>query len=136
MKQFLVFPLVILPISLFAGGGLPDKPYIYVEGKAEIQKPPDIVTIRFDVAARAPEEAKANQEVQAKAVIAQSLESEPQFEQGEKYIPNHGKLIGYEVTRPFELKIRDITAFPKLVDELIALEKRNAKSRGGSPAEN
>jgi len=42
MKRFLFFSLIICPISLFADGGLPDKPYIYVEGKAEIQKPADM----------------------------------------------------------------------------------------------
>ncbi|HYR23863.1 MAG TPA: SIMPL domain-containing protein [Chthoniobacterales bacterium] len=146
MKR-LLFSLVILPISLFAEGGLPDKPYIYVQGKAEIEKAPDMVTIKFDVVARAPDESKANEEVQAKAikifdlfnnakiakedVIAQSLESEPQFEQGEKYIPNHGKLVGYEVSRPFEVKIRDIAAFPKLVDELIAVGGIEFSSSGG-----
>jgi hypothetical protein len=40
MKRFFFFSLVIFPLSLFAEGGLPDKPYIYVEGKAEIEKLP------------------------------------------------------------------------------------------------
>src|SRR5437870_13427576 len=35
MKLFL-FAFVILPISVLAEGGLPNQPYIYVEGKAEI----------------------------------------------------------------------------------------------------
>jgi hypothetical protein len=134
MKRFL-FPLLILPILAFAEGGLPDKPYIYVEGKAEIQKPADMVTIRFDVVARAPDLAKANAEVQSKAVkifdllnakkiadtdvIAESLTSEPQFEHQENY-GAHGKVIGYAVTRPFEIRVRDVAAFPKLVDQLIA----------------
>jgi uncharacterized protein YggE len=68
MKRFLFFSLLILPISVFAQGGLPDKPYIYVEGKAEIQKPADIVTLRFDVVGRAPELPKANQDVQSSAI--------------------------------------------------------------------
>ena len=53
MKRFLFFSLIICPISLFADGGLPDKPYIYVEGKAEIQKPADMAILTFDLVVRA-----------------------------------------------------------------------------------
>jgi uncharacterized protein YggE len=136
MKRFL-FSLLLLPILAFAQGGLPDKPYIYVEGKAEIQKPADIVTLRFDVVGRAPDQAKANEEVQSKAnkifallkdrkiadndVIAENLRSEPQFEQRETYPHNWGKLIGYIVIRSFEVRVRDIAAFPRVVNELIAI---------------
>jgi len=137
MKRVLFFSLVILPISLFAEGGLPDKPYMYVEGKAEIEKTADLVTLNFELVARAPEEAKANMEVQAKAnkavgllkekkatdndIIAENLRSEPEFEQEDNYTNKRGKLIGYKVSRPFEAKLRDVAAFPKLVDDLVAI---------------
>lgn len=137
MKRFPFFVLFIFPISLFAEGGLPDKPYIYVEGSAEIQKSADMVILRFDLVGRAPDQPKANQEVQTKAnkvfelvkngkiadndLIAEDLRSEPEFEQEENYSRGHGKLIGYKVTRPFQVKVRDVTAFPKLVDELLNL---------------
>src|SRR5947207_13415335 len=94
MRRFLV-SLLILPISLFAEGGLPDKPYIYVQGSAEIEKPADLVTLRFTVMAQNADEGKANQEVQAKAgkilvlcnsskiaekdVIAQDVTSEAKY---------------------------------------------------------
>lgn len=136
MKRFLFFPLLILPISIFAEGGLPDKPYIYVVGNAEIQKSADMVTLRFDVVARAPELPKANEIVQTSAikvfdllkskkiaendVIAEGLRSEPQFEQEQVY-PRRGKVIGYTVNRTFEVKVRDITVFPRLVDQLLGL---------------
>src|SRR5256714_9819474 len=66
-KLVLLAGLAILPVSLLADGGLPDKPYIYVEGKAEIEKPADMVTLHFDAVARNADEGKANQDVQAKA---------------------------------------------------------------------
>jgi uncharacterized protein YggE len=134
MKRFL-FPLLICPISLFAEGGLPDKAYIYVQGKAEIQKPADMMTLRFDLVGRAPEQPKANEDVQTKAnkvfallkerkitdsdVIAEDIRSEPEFEQGDEYSDKRGKLIGFKVTRRFQIKLRDLAAFPKLVDDLI-----------------
>ena len=116
--------------------GLPSVPYLYVEGKAEIEKPADMVTLRFDLVARNADQTKANQEVQAKAVkilalldqkkitqtdvVATDLKSEPQYENEEESSRKHGKIIGYSVTRTFSVKVRDVAAFPKLVDELIA----------------
>ena len=101
MKRFLFLPLLVLPIAAFAEGGLPDKPYIYVRGEAEIEKSADMAMLRFDIVARAPEESKASDEAQTKAnkifallkerkiadgdVIAESLRSEPQFENEENY---------------------------------------------------
>lgn len=136
MKRLLL-PLLIVPLCVFADGGLPNQPYIYVEGKAHIEKKADIVTVRFEVVARDREQAKANQTVQATAnkifallkdrkvadndVIAEDVHSEPEFEEQASYPSRHGKLIGYKVTRPFEVKIRDIVAFPKLADELIGV---------------
>lgn len=66
MKRLLLFSLVLFPIKLFAQG-LPDKPYIYVEGKAELEKLADMMTLRFDLVGRAPEQPKANEDVQTKA---------------------------------------------------------------------
>lgn len=122
-----------LPLSLLAQGGLPSQPYIYVEGKAEIEKPADLVTLRFDVVTRNADQAKANQEVQGKAakilamlnerkvpkedVIATDLRSEPQYDDEEK----RGKIVGYSVTRSFTVKVHELAAFPKLVDELLAV---------------
>src|SRR5437867_2092155 len=137
MKRFLFLPLLILPIALFAEGGLPDKPYIYVQGKAEIQKLADIVTLKFDLVGRAPDQPKANEDVQSKAnkifallkerkiedndVIAEDLRSEPEFEQEGDYSRGHRKLVGYKVTRPFQIKVRDVNLFPKLVNELLGI---------------
>jgi uncharacterized protein YggE len=87
------------------------------------------------VVARAADQQKANAEAQGKAnkvleltrekgianddVIAENLRSEPRFENDENY-QKRGKLIGYTVTRPFIVKVRNIASFPKLADDLIA----------------
>ena len=128
--------LALLPLPLLAQTGLPGQPYIYVQGKAEIQKPADMVILRFDVIGRAPTEPKANAEAQEKAnkvfdlvktakianddMIAETVLSAPQFQNEESY-QRKGKIIGYTVTRPFEVKVRDITTFSKLADDLIAV---------------
>jgi uncharacterized protein YggE len=135
MKKLVLLACASLPLSVFAQGGLPDKPYIYVEGKAEIEKPADMVTLRFDLVARNPDQPKANQEVQAKAnkilallkerkiaendVIAADIRSEPQYSNEKENSFKQGKIVGYKVTRSFAVKVRDVTAFAKLVDELL-----------------
>jgi len=137
MKRLLLFACLALPVSLLAEGGLPNQPYIYVEGKSEIERMADMVTFQFYLVARNPDQTKANQEVQAKAgkilallderkiaqgdVIAEDLKSEPQSEDEESSSNRRGKIIDYSVMRPFEVKVRDVATFPKLVDELIAL---------------
>ena len=135
--KILLLALLSLPGTLFAQGGLPTQPYLYVEGKGGVEKPADLVTLRFDLVTRDADQAKANQELQTNAsqilallderkvaqndVIAGDLRSEPQF-QAEPGIPdNRGKVVGYVITRPFAAKLRDVAAFPKLVDELLAL---------------
>jgi uncharacterized protein YggE len=138
MKRFLLLSLSLVPLSVLAGGGLPDNPYIYVEGKADIEKPADMMTLRFQLVGRAPQQPKANEQVQTTAnkifalikdrkiadsdVIAEDIRSEPEFEKGDEYSDKRGKLIGFKVTRDFQLKLRDVAAFPKLVDDLINTE--------------
>jgi uncharacterized protein YggE len=137
MKKLVLLACASLPLSVLAQNGLPDKPYIYVEGKAEIEKPADMVTLRFDLVARNPDQNKANQEVQIKAnkifallkerkiaendVIAADLKSEPEYADEEKSHQKQGKVVGYSVTRSFSVKVRDVTTFAKLVDELLAI---------------
>jgi uncharacterized protein YggE len=136
MKKACLLIILFSPLTLLADGGLPTQPYIYLEGKAEIQKPADMVMIRFNLVVRNSDEVKANQQLQAKAnqilellkgrkiseddVVAESLMSEPQFQE-EENSRNRGKVIGYTITRPFHVKVHDIVAFPKLIDDLIAI---------------
>lgn len=132
MKAVLFFVLA-LPLSVLAEGGLPNQPYIYVQGNAAIEKAADLVTLRFDLVARNAEQLKANREVQSKAirilaslnerkipekdVVAGDIRSEPEYEdEGRKR-----KIVGFIVTRPFAIQLRDISTLPKLVDELIAV---------------
>lgn len=137
MNRSLFLLMVSLPISIFAQGGLPNQPYIYVEGTAEIQKPADIATLTFDLVERAADQPKANEQLQSNAnkafallksrkiaendVIAENLTSEPEFEQDETYPQRRGKLLDYKVTRSFKVKVRDVEAFPKLVNDLLAV---------------
>jgi uncharacterized protein YggE len=142
MKRSLFFVLLIFPISAFADGGLPDKPYIYIEGQTETTQPADIVTLSFELVFRAADQAKANEQVQAGAtkvfgvlkeskitdtdIIAEGIRTGPEFEQSTpssySYSSGRGKLIGYFASRPFEVRVHDVPAFPKLVEKLLAID--------------
>jgi uncharacterized protein len=135
--KLIFLALLSFPFCLLAGDGLPNQPYVYVVGTAEISKPPDMATLQFNLIARDANQAKANRDVQTRAnkvfallkeekiaqsdVTAQDIRSEAEFERNEAHPQEYGKLIGYVVTRPFTVKIRDVTIFPKLVDQLISL---------------
>jgi uncharacterized protein YggE len=138
-----LFPLVFLALvsAALGQGGLPAQPYIYVQGAAEAEKPADMVELRFSVIAVAPDQRTVNAEVQAKAkkvlamldatgiaerdVTASGLEVEPQFEEDDDNVPRRRgglrKIIGYDATRGFEVTLRDLSKFVKLVDDLLAL---------------
>lgn len=136
MKLLLVPCLSLcLPLSLIAEGGLPNEPYLYVEGVAEFEKLAEVATLQFEIVAQNPDQEKANQEVQAKAarilemlnerniaerdVVAQDVRSGPVYEDEDN--GRRSKIIGYSVTRSFEAKLRALSALPKLVDDLLAI---------------
>jgi len=93
---FALFPLTVVDANTEVAGlaGLPNQPFLYVEGKAEVEKAPDLISLHFDISGRNADQGKANQEVQAKAkklfallketkienrdVVAQDLRSEPE----------------------------------------------------------
>jgi uncharacterized protein YggE len=147
MRVLLLIVLALVPLSVLADGGLLAQPYIYVKGNAEIEKSPDVVLVRFNLVARASGQGQANADLQARAakvfamlderkipksdLVAEQIRSEPEFEQNESDPRPRSKLVGYIVTRPMAVKIRDINAFPKLIDDLIATV--NAEVTGIEP---
>lgn len=136
MKHFLL-ALFSLPVFAAGEGGLPTQPYIYVEGEAVVERPADMVTLKFELSAQNPDQAVANQTVQEKAakvfallkkagiadneIIAVDLSMEAEYEESEDAGRARGRFTGYKASRPFAVKVRDLARFPKLVDELIAL---------------
>src|SRR5690242_15975743 len=122
--------LLFVPLIAFADGGLPTSPYIYVVGSAEAKKPADMVNIRFQVVGREVDHLKANEQLQTKSakvlalldsrkvdkgdLLAYGISSQPVFEQEQDTGRGHGKVIGYTVTRDFELRYRDMVGFSKL----------------------
>jgi hypothetical protein len=125
--------------SVALADGLPTVPYLYVEGRAEVEKNADLVSLAFKLSARDEDVTKAHNAVQAQAlkvfallsavgipdgdIAASDILSDEDYEQGAVYGPR-GKFLGYRVVRHFTVKIRDLAKFPKLVSDLFALEVR------------
>ncbi len=117
--------------------GLPTVPYLYVMGNADVEKPADIVTLRFRLSELSKDAATANNLVQAQAakvfdllratgvadgeIVAETIRSEREYEEPEGN-RHGGKFIGYRVERDFVVKVRDLPKFPKLVNDLFALK--------------
>jgi uncharacterized protein YggE len=137
MKTFL--PLFIALTSFALADGLPTVPYLYVEGSAEVEKKADVVSLIFRLSATDKEVTKANSAVQVQAqkvfallktsgiadedVVAGDIESSAEYDQTSDNGPK-GKFLGYDVQRPFTVKVRDLAKFPNLVNALFAANVR------------
>ncbi len=107
MKMFL--PIFVAFTSFAFADGLPTVPYLYVEGRAEVEKKADLVSLTFKLAATDKEGAKANSAVQAQAlkifallkssgiadqdIMAGDIESDAEYENGTGYGAK-GKFLG------------------------------------------
>ncbi len=151
MKILVVCAFALVPFTVVAEvnnlTGLPNQPFLYVEGKAQIEKAPDIISITFNIEGRNAEQGKANQEVQAKAkkvfqllkeakvedrdIVAQDLQSSAEYERDEMDTRKRGKLIGFVVSRRFRIVIRDVTKYGKIGDQIMELGGVNLDSISG-----
>jgi uncharacterized protein YggE len=130
--------LLFFPLFAWAEAGLPTQPYIYVEGRAEVEKPADMVTLQFVLSFVNLDLAAANKLTQAQAnkvfallkdsgvpdadVIASDLEAEEEREEPEGGSSKRGKFLGHRVKRSFIVKVRDLKLFPKLIEDIFALK--------------
>ena len=87
MKTFVYCAFALVPLTVVAAvsdsaglAGLPNQPFLYVEGKAEIEKAPDLIALHFEISGRNADQGKANQEVQAKAKKLFALLKEAKIE--------------------------------------------------------
>ncbi len=133
--KFIFLAALCLPLVCFANG-LPSQPFIFVEGKGQIEKPAGFVDVYFRVTVRAADQGKANEQVQAKAAkIAALLKTykvddsdctfgelaaEPAFEEGGTY-SSKGKKVGFDVTRMFDVDFRDLQHLGGFLDDLLNL---------------
>jgi uncharacterized protein YggE len=109
------------------------------------------VTLGFELVGRAAERVKANDDVQSRAaklfdmlgkrkianqdIIADDFRTEEEFEETEGGSRKTQKVIGYVVKRSFQIRLRDVKAFPNLVDDLVATMNAEFSAYGGGISE-
>ncbi len=138
----LLLPLfsLLFPLCASAEGGLPDRPYIYVEGIGKIQREADTVRLSFTLnsfdqklnAATKKVQDKANkvfvlldtEKIAPKDVVSESI----QWRAAREHLDVPVGTKGYVAIRDFSVLVRDLNVFPKLVDELLALGVEEFKS--------
>jgi uncharacterized protein YggE len=130
MKKILL--LLLLCTAAFANG-LPTSPYIYVQGLAEEQVAPDILTLTFSTLATDKDQVRAKALVSEKSTaifklfgqlgITDEAVAAHEISVAENYDYNASKRVftGYTVTRNFKVRLTDFAAYPKLVDGLVEL---------------
>lgn len=124
--------LTLLPLSALASG-LPDSPYLYVQGSAVESIAPDAVTLNFELSATATDLVTARGELAEKsaalhetlrrlalvenALVAHDITWRPEYD----HSSDTRKLIGYVIERPHSVTLDDFTLYPQLIDRLLQL---------------
>lgn len=133
-RLLLGFTLVLSVANAYTANW-PDFPFVFVEGKAEMNLPPDRATVTFSVKAfeKDPELAlKAVHErgleiasmLQAAGIDEKDIEAYQLDKQAVRAKRDYTELeiLGYEVTQQFEIKISDIKKYTLIIGKLVALQ--------------
>ena len=137
LKKVLVVIPAILGCLVVEARELPDFPFVYTIGSAERDVPPNLAKISFEV-----KDFNENPELALAAVKQQSSNivrllgeagiadndirayeiSKNMVREREEGDNNGYQIRGYEVSRPFEVTIRDLKVYPSLLNGLVTLK--------------
>jgi uncharacterized protein YggE len=135
MKRLMIALLLCLPGSAALAADLPEFPFVFVQGKAETNVPPDNVKITFRVEhfSEAPADALSvvrERSGQLVALIEKHRIAKKDFvaydinkrARREKKEYQELKILGYEVSRRFTITLRDLQLYGTIMKELLTLE--------------
>lgn len=131
MKTPIMFTLLCLFSCLVSASPLPDKPHVYVEGSAELDVAPDLMTFTLLLETTDLDLAKAKAEVDARstllidtckklglkpdAIATTALSISPQYDykdQGRVFTGNH-------VSRQVDITLKDLTKYPQVMKAFV-----------------
>jgi uncharacterized protein YggE len=131
MKKLMVFATLSLFSSLLFATPLPDKPHVYVEGSAELEVAPDIMTFTLLLETTDMDLAKAKADVDARstllidtckklglkpdALATTALSISPQYDykdQGRVFSGNH-------VSRQVDITLKDLSKYPQIMKAFV-----------------
>ena len=134
MKKYL---LIIIPLLLFIevtayASQLPDFPFVFVQGDAKTEVPPNIATVSFQVkefdesAGMALEVVRkrsaelieffAEKKIKKEDIVAYEIDKTAKRETKEY---KELKILGYEIRRRISIKIRDLRQYEQIVKKLL-----------------
>lgn len=130
----LLMLLPLLPMAHATAEALPDGPHVQVQGQGEVEAMPDTVIISLDVTRTAPETGEARRQVDRIAADIQAvaerfdvrgddyrasrIQIQPEYE----WTNGKRHLLGQQVSRQFELTLRDIERYGELIQGLAETE--------------
>lgn len=134
MRPVLLACALLTPWMTASADGLPEGPYVRVQGQGEVEAMPDLVIVQVDVSRTAPTSTQAQTQVEAIAakvtaaarkfgikgddLDASGIQIQPEYDwkDGER------QLRGQRVSRQFELTLRDRTQYGALIEALAAAD--------------
>lgn len=137
MKRLIgVFAVLIVLVSFtLSEAQLPDFPFVYAEGKAELELPPNIATVSFLIrefdedsedAMRVVTERSAELlaflgelKIQDKDIRAYEITKSAEREMGREYASL--RILGYDVHRSVKVTLRNLTKYEQLVKKLLSM---------------
>ncbi|WP_417915631.1 SIMPL domain-containing protein [Candidatus Electronema sp. JM] len=116
---------------------IPDFPFVYAQGEAEKKIPPDIATISFKVQQYDESAEKALDTVQKRCaelvvflteqqiskddIVAYQIDKRAVREQKINSF-NQLKILGYEATRSFSVKLKELSRYEQIIKKLLAFQ--------------
>ena len=135
MKKLFASLIIIVVASSALASSLPDFPFVFTEGRAEVEKVPNEANVRFRLKAFDPTAAKAVEtvRVRSKELIAFFSDQKIKKEDIEAYEIDKTivrerkdyseyKVLGYEVTRRFSISLHNLEAYEPLARKLMQME--------------
>lgn len=134
MKQTALVILLAIAATACVASPVPDFPFVFAAGFAEVKVAPDKGTISLNIKATAITSTNAlavvaqrskevldflaSNKIPQKDIVAYEVDKSPTRE-GDRY--GQGKIIGYEVSRHISLELRDLDRYERIVKRLLAM---------------
>jgi len=131
MKKLIAVITLCFSSPLFAGSPLPDKPHVYVEGSADVEVTPDVMTFTLLIEKRDLDLAKAKADVDARstllintckklgikpdALATTALSIFPEYD----YKDQQRVFSGNRVSRQVDITLKDLTKYSQVMQSLV-----------------
>ena len=135
MKKVLIPAILLVSISLAYGSSIPDFPFIFTTGQAEKESPPDTAKLTFIIKAFDEISSNAVAKVTGRSIEVINFLGKQGFGKGslvsyelsknevrERKEYQDLKVLGYEITRRFELTFDDLSKYDTVANTLFKTE--------------